>query len=227
MESMELSEKLCEQSRQKKEGFPAIERAEWGVVTDPETKDKLLTLLAAERLLGPNDKRVKELQEYFTSKEKEIRAPRDAHNAESGRIDTALRKLTWPVIREYVQELSELKQKPKLSREILSTKYDGLRKRTLLSVQTNEAQIRKIHELVRKGIGRLESMSLSPISEIQNVFIETKAEITEINWHTIEKIEIDEVEFFRGSPPEGADRTYSGPLSGLPMPPPRIPEGQR
>lgn len=224
---MDESEKLYQELSQLKEGLPAIEGKEWEVVTDPETKDRLLTLHVAERLLGPNDRRVKELQEFFSLKAKEIRTKREVHNAEVGRIEGELRELTWPAIREYIEELSELKQKPKLNREILSKKYDGLRQITMLTVETNEMPIRKIHQLVRKGIAKLQSMSLSRISEIQNIFIETKAEITEINWHKTEKMQIDEVDFFRGSAPQGSDRTYSGPLSGLEMPPPRIPESQR
>jgi hypothetical protein len=213
---MEASEKFYEELRKLEEGLPTIEREEWEAVTDPETEDRMITLLVGERLLGPNDRRIGDLQKHFDSKAKEIRARREAYHSEYGRISRELTTLTGPVIRGYVEELSDLGGRPKLSREIVDTQYDGRRETTILSVMTNEKAILGIRNLVKKGIAKIQSMGLSPISEIRAEFSRIKAEIEAVDWHKTERIDgINEADVYKFSPPQQIDPNYKGPPSGL------------
>jgi len=223
---MEKTEELVQELAKKKESFAVIENEEWAFIGDHERREQLITLLLAERILPTGDSRIKSLSDDFSQSAREFRAKREAHHREYARIAKELSVLTGPVIRTYMEELTDLGAKPKFSREVLGKKYDGLRKQTILTINTNEKAIRKIHELVKEAIGKIQSMTLSPISEIRTVFIEAKSAIGVMDWHQTEKVKIDEVDFFKGSPPLGSGTNFGGPLSGLEMPPPKLLEVQ-
>jgi hypothetical protein len=224
---MEPSEKLYLELEQLKSTLPEIEAQEARAIEDPELCGLVSRLSMARVVYEVNDPRVGALQKEVTTTVGTIRSGRKEYLKQLGRICKELRALTTPAIIQYTAELTDLGLKPKLDRKILSQHYDGLHKRTLLDVESNEKAIRKIHELVKKTIEQIRSMSLFPISEIQTAFIEARLAIEAINWSQTERSQVDEVDFYRGSPPQGAGSDYAGPLTSLPMPPPKLPEIQR
>lgn len=185
------------------------------MIEDPGLQQSVVTLITMEKVLNPMDQRILQLRGEIEANRKALSKRRDTHHAECGRISKELAILTQPLIREYVEELSDLGQRPKLSREILEKKYDGFLKKTTLTVATNEKLIRQIRDLTKKAMGKIQSMTLSPISEIWSEFSRLKREIEGIDWHTTEQIKVDEAEFFKFSPPQEIDPNYAGPLSGL------------
>jgi hypothetical protein len=212
---MEESERLYQEWK-KMEGFQQAEAEENAVVNDPELQQSVLALVTMERILDANDSRIAATNARLKEIRKALSKKREECRHERSRIEKALENLTKPLIRAHMEALSEMRQRPKLSREILEKKYDGFSQKTVLSVETNERTILKIHQLVDKAIARIQSMSLLPISEIQAEFSRSKKEIQDLDWHITERLKMDESEYFRFSFPEGKfDPNYRGPLSGL------------
>ena len=211
----EESERLFFELERLRSTLAAIEEEEKILIGDPEMQGLTLSLLTGQYLLDANNQIIKTLQNQLVAKAKEIRARREGYYAEHARLSKELMALTTPVIHGYIEEVSDLGLRPKLFREILEKKYDGRREKTILNITSNEKAISRIHQLIREGIKKIQSMGLSRISEIRGEFIRLKGEIEAVDWHITERIDgVDEADYFKFSFPQGVAPGYTGPLSG-------------
>jgi hypothetical protein len=214
------SQRLFEELEEINKKVLEVKEKQVRLLRDPALTDLVLDLMVAERVLNPNHERIKEIHGEIRIRreamEKEVKEVEDVQD----KITSRLRYLTTPVIQKCVEDLMKLQKERKLNREILNKQYDGLRKRWFLDISSNEQAILRVRNLGEKSVAELEGMVCRPIKEIMETFERYKSAIESIDCEKLDVLTIAEEEYFRGGPPpQGSVGSYSGSLTGMPMPP--------
>jgi hypothetical protein len=217
---MDKSEILIEKLKKVENDLEAVRARQRSMLRDPALTDLILELVVAERVLNPNHERIKEIHgELRIRKEIMEKELKEVEN-EMYSIACRLQYLTTPVIEKCVSELTRLQSERKLERNILDKSYDGLRKKWVLKIFSNERAVSLVRNLGQKGVAKLESMRFQPIKEIEEAFEQSRVAIEEIDCERFDTLTVNEEEYFRGGPPpQGSVGNYSGSLTGMPMPP--------
>jgi hypothetical protein len=211
--STELFEKL-----QALEGtLPAIEAGEMEAVNDPQIQGLVLRTVTAEKILRVNDPRIKELQKELQDTAKSIQDRKEAYRRDHSSLGNQLSILTSPVIDGIVSRFKRMGEGLRLDREVVGKRYDGVFKRTILKVQSNEDALREFHQRIKEAVAKISGMTFESITAIEAEANRLNQELKDFNPNVFTEKEMDENDYFRGTPPQGADPTYIGPRSGLPL----------
>ena len=199
VEPSEPSQTIYEALKALEATFPKILEAESAAVEDQKTRDEVISLLTAERLLNCNDQRVRQLQTTLLEKSKAIRAPRETYQRERARLIREMEGLTRPAIDAAIEKISDVKRKGKLSEEVIEKRYVGISQTNFYTLKTNRPQLLRLQEVVEKGIASLRGMSLKPVTEIQKEVDELEETIARIDWKKLKTVEMTETDYRRAT----------------------------
>ena len=161
------------------------------------------------------------LQMQLNEKLKECDREREDYLLKWNTLRRELELLTRETIRGFVCELSKELDvlAKKFSRGVISKKYDGFKRTTMLRVRSNEEAVRELRKITSEAISKIRQMQFCTIPMIEAEAKRSLDMMHKVDFARFSEREMTEGEFYRfdfsfvNSIPQG----YEGPISGLPM----------
>ena len=131
-----------------------------------------------------------------------------------------MENLTTGPIKQAIEQFHLSLSLLKLQETVIRKEYTGVSQKTWLILLTNRESLKEVKKRTEEGIKGLEGMRHQSISAIKSFVEETRKAIEAVDVSKMVEMKVDETEYYRFQTPEGnIHAAYSGPMSGLPLPP--------
>jgi len=217
MDEKKRSQEIFEDLEKLEAGKSGIE-LRWRQFNEGPVRELAQRFLIA-KLLDPE--KAETLQQELTEKLKGRDAEKDSFLIKLKALQKELFPLTQEAIINSVREINDevARVRSKHVSEILSKRFVGFSKTTMLTVRNNDEAIREAEALGKEGSSKLQGMHFSHIRLIESEEKKFIERIHQIDVGKFSEKEISEENYYRARPaPAGIGPgtvDYSGPLSGL------------